>query len=34
MLHAELRSHTNARQRGNDASAAVALCNIHQLLDF
>jgi hypothetical protein len=34
MLHAELRSHTNACKRGNDASAAVALRNIHQLLDF
>jgi aminoglycoside phosphotransferase (APT) family kinase protein len=33
MLHAELRSHTNARKRGNDAGAAVALRNIHRLLD-
>lgn len=32
MLHAQLRSHTNARNRGNDEGAAVALSNIHQLL--
>ena len=33
MLHAQLRSHTNASRRGNNAGAAVALRNIHQLLD-
>lgn len=32
MLHAQLRSHSNARQRGNDAGAAVALRNVHRLL--
>jgi hypothetical protein len=33
MLHAELRSHTNARKRGNDEGVAVALRNVHRLLD-
>lgn len=32
MLHAQLRSHTNARRHGNEAGAAVALSNIRQLL--
>ena len=32
MLHAQLRSHTNARRHGNEAGAAVALGNIRQLL--
>jgi hypothetical protein len=33
MLHSELRSHTNARKRGNDEGAAVALRNVHRLLE-
>jgi Ser/Thr protein kinase RdoA (MazF antagonist) len=33
MLHAQLRSHTNARKRGNEAGASASLCSILQLLD-
>jgi hypothetical protein len=33
MLHAELRSHTNARKRGNETGAVAAVRNILRLLD-
>jgi len=32
MLRAQLRAHANARRRGNDEGAAIALRNIHELL--
>ncbi len=33
MLHAQLRSHTNARKRGNEEGSGVALRNVLQLLE-